>query len=397
MRWFFIEFHFILISMKKIVKFLFILILSATLADGVISAQQNDEVVFYKHLALSAWNGVYYGLAADFVFEVRNEKAFAAIPIITAGTCALVPLLLNENRTMSSNQLTLTGHGQLVGWAHGFSMAAVFMGDNIFDSESNAKVAVGLGAATSIGLGLLGKSLSKTQSWSEGQVAVYRHYGLFTPMVGGFLTGTFSEDIRVYGASTLLCGAGGYLIADRINRGDNFTRGEIRATQALTVLNGALGLCIYADAASEDGPGEEFRPGLIIPAIGIALGTVLGQKLVKDTELTPRQGLTTIYAAGLGALIGSGISILVGSEGFDAIDYLIPYLSGTLSYAYIVGRYKKGNVLNPQTLLHNGGSNWNFSLMPQNILLNNSLEKKGFMINGRYAGMQPVFSASLTF
>ncbi len=205
--------------MKKSIIVLSLLILSVTFPAGIISAQQNDEVIFYKHLALSAWNGIYYGLAADFVFNI-NDKAAAALPVITAGTCALVPLLLNETRTMSSNQLLLTGHGQLVGWAHGFALGSLILGDNMFDSESNGKFVVGLGAATSISLGLLGRSLSRTQDWSEGQVAVYRHYGLFTPLAGAFLTGTFSEDIRVYGASTILCGVGGYLLANKINRGD---------------------------------------------------------------------------------------------------------------------------------------------------------------------------------
>ncbi len=381
--------------MKKSIIVLSLLILSVTFPAGIISAQQNDEVIFYKHLALSAWNGIYYGLAADFVFNI-NDKAAAALPVITAGTCALVPLLLNETRTMSSNQLLLTGHGQLVGWAHGFALGSLILGDNMFDSESNGKFVVGLGAATSISLGLLGRSLSRTQDWSEGQVAVYRHYGLFTPLAGAFLTGTFSEDIRVYGASTILCGVGGYLLANKINRGDNFTRGDMRATQALTVMNGTLGLAIYIDAVGENGPGEDFRPGLALPAIGIALGTGLGQKWLKGTNLTPRQGMTTIYAAGLGAVIGSGLSILISSDGFDAADYLIPYVTGSLSYAYVLGKFKKENAVTTLEPVREGG-NWSFSFTPQNVILNKILSEKGFMVNGRYAGMQPVFAASLVF
>ena len=383
--------------MKKSIKYLLPLILSVTLSYGIASAQQNDEIIFYKHLALSAWNGVYYGLAADFLFNVENEKALAAIPVITAGTCALVPLLVNETRTMSSNQLFLTGHGQLVGWAHGFSLSALIFGNNIFDSEGAGKVMTSLGAATSISLGLLGRSLSRTQSWSEGQVALYRHYGLFMPVTGAFLTGTFSEDLRTYGASTLLFGTAGYLIAGRINRGDNYTLGEVRAIQAFTVLNGVLATAIYLDAVGENGPNEEFRPGMVLPAIGIMLGSGLGQKLLKDTNLTSRQGMTTIYAAGLGALIGSGLSILISSEGFDAADYLIPYITGSLSYAYILGKFKADNTVRLQKDPVVETGNWSFSLMPQNIFLNNRLQEKGYISRGRYTVMQPVFTASLTF
>src|SRR5512137_308193 len=95
-----------------------------------LSQQQGDEVLFYKHLLMEAWNGVYYGVAADVIFEIK-DKAAVALPVITAGTLALVPLFTNESRMITSNQLLLTGHGQLVGWAHGGALGGLIYGDDL--------------------------------------------------------------------------------------------------------------------------------------------------------------------------------------------------------------------------------------------------------------------------
>jgi hypothetical protein len=379
--------------MKNLSKIVLTVILSLIMVKSTFS-QQNDEALFNKYIALSAWHGVFYGIAADIVFEIENDKALVALPIITSGTCALIPLLTNESRTMTSNQLLLTGHGQLIGWAHGSALGLLINGAK---DQSSEKLIVGLGAATSIGLGLLGKSLAKTQPWSEGQVAVYRHYGLMMPGVGTLIAASFSENARLYGAAILVSGASGYAIAHLINKKDQFTRGEIRATQALTTLNGFLGAGIYIDILGNNEINDEFRPGFLLPAAGIIAGSTVGQHLMKNTELTARQGMTTIYAAGLGALIGSGIAILVGVEDeYDVADYLIPYTTGTLTFAYALHKIKsKNTLLQPESTSQTG--NWNFSLMPQNIFLNNKISEKGYVINGKMTGMQPLFSASLSF
>ncbi len=378
-------------SSIRILVLLFVLILLT--GKPVCSQEQQDEMLFYKHLTLSGWNGLLYGLAADHIFEIEDEKAAAAIPVITAGSMALIPLLTNESRTISSNQLLLAGHGQLIGWAHGGSLGLLINGDDSFD-ENKSKLTVGLAALTSIGLGIMGRNLATTMNWSEGRVALYRHYGLIMPATGATMAFAFSDDARVFGGSILLFGAGGYFLADRVNTWNEFTRGEMRATQALTTLNGTLGMCIFIDSEPDD---FAKNPGWLLPGIGLLTGTGLGHLLLKDANLTPRQGMTTIYAAGLGSLIGIGLAILISPDEFDPLDYLLPYAAGMGTYMYTVNKLKHKNAAQLSLQPKKSKVEWTFSLMPQNLYLNNKLIENNNLINNRIGGMQPLFSAYCTF
>jgi hypothetical protein len=380
--------------MKNAIRFLALTLFVICLAGKPVIAQQSDEMLFYKFIAMSAWNGVYYGLAADHVFEIEDVKAATAIPVITAGTLALIPLFTNETRTITSNRLLLQGHGQLIGWAHGGSLALLINGDDSFD-EGKSKLTVGLAALGSIGLGITGRQLAARMDWSEGRVALYRYYGIAGPLTGVTTCLTLSDDVRAIAGSVLIFGAGSYLLADRVNSWHEFTRGEIRATQALTLMNGGLGLCILADIEPDSPP----DPAFILPGLGIVAGTVWGHAWLKDLNLTPRQGMTTLYAAGLGSLVGLGLAILFNPEDadFNASYYLLPYTTGMACYSYAVLKVKNKNAALGYLPADKSKGKWDFALMPQNLYLNQKLLEKNNLLNNRYFGMQPVFSASCTF
>ena len=121
--------------------------------------------------------------------------------------------------------MVLSGHGKIIGWAHGFALATFIGGGNAWNRD-NYKLTIGLGAMTSIGLGILGNSLGKDYNWTDGQVALYRHYGWVGPFTGISLSAAFSDEPRFYGASVVLFGAGGYLLADKIFRWNEYTRGK---------------------------------------------------------------------------------------------------------------------------------------------------------------------------
>jgi hypothetical protein len=379
--------------MKKLLRLSFVILLIYSMANKSALSQESDETLFYKYIALSAWNGVYYGLSADVIFDI-DDAAAAAIPIITAGTLALIPLFTNETRTITSNQLLLTGHGQLIGWAHGGALAILINGDNSFDSGKD-KLTVGMAALGSIGLGLTGRYLANKMDWSEGRVAMYRHYGLVGPLTGLCTSLIFTDDSRAIAGSILLFGAASYLVADKVNSWHEFTRGEIRATQALTAMNGALGTCILIDIEPED----INSPAWILPIIGLTGGTALGHLWMKDMNLTPRQGMMTIYAAGLGALIGEGLAILFRSDdaGFNAVDYILPYAVGMGTFSLAVSKLKQKNAMQTSLTVKKSKATWDFALMPQNLYLNSKLTNKTNLLNNRYFGMQPAFSASCTF
>jgi hypothetical protein len=357
------------------------------------SAQTDQDLVFRKRVFSSAVNGLYYGSALIAITEPESAAAAAGIPIITTGLGVLVPVLLNEKYPVNMNQVVLTQHGQFIGWFQGASLSLLALGDNI-DNGNNYKIAVGAGALGSIGMGLLGKSLGKTQPWSEGQAAMLAHWGTVGPLVTTFTAMSISYDPRVIGGSMLLGGAAGYFVGNAINKSDTYTRGDVRAAGDLTVLNGALGTCLLFDIVGE-GEVEVGDWAWLFPAAGVLSGTLISQAWLKNTNLTPRQGMNTIWMSSGGAVLGLGLALVINSDSFTPW-YLVPYATSLGAYAYSVESARKKNA----ALASVNDKNWNkwsFSFMPQNLFLNEKIVKDGFRINGKSVLMQPLFSASLTF
>jgi hypothetical protein len=377
-------------------KLRFLLIMVTTLVMLCQSSYGQDDILFRRHLVKSGWHGLFYGLAMDVIFEIDGAAA-AGIPVITAGGSVVAPLLLNSSKSIDFDMLVLTGHGKSLGWAHGFALSALIFGEDLFGGEeeditTKAKISVGIGALSSIGGGLLGKGLAKNNVWSEGRVELYRHYGWVMPFAGFSVMAATVDDIRLAAAGVLVSGAGGYLLADRISDWNDFTRGEVRATQTLTSLNMGLGFGIMADVVGE---GDPKRGDMLFPAAGALLGMAAGHLYTRNTGFTAQQGMLTAYSAAGGAIIGFGVALLLDSENITPW-YLIPYATGLGSYITAV------EVLRRQTGVYsyrngNGGNNFHVDIMPQNFFLNNKILENGNMLNGRYVGMQPLFSASLKF
>jgi len=380
--------------MKNKIITLFMAVILLLVSVWSVSAQNQDDILFRRRVVSSGVNSLFYGAALVAIMEPESDAAIAGIPIIAAGIGALVPVLTNERWPVTVNQQTLTTHGQLVGWAHGFGLSALIMGDNLADGD-NYKIAIGLGAATSIGMGILGKSFGKNKPWSEGQASMFSFWGGIGPLTTALAVGSFVEDPRVFGLSILAGGAGGYLVGNAVNKSDSYTRGDVRAISALTTMNGVLGLAIASDIIEDDVEENLGEWALLVPAAGIVSGALIGQAWLKNAELTPRQGMTTIWSATGGAVLGLGVALLINSESMTPW-YAIPYATSLGSYALAVQMMKKKNA-GMVSLGERGKNPWSFSFMPQNYFLNEKISSSGFKINGQDARMQPLFSASVTF
>lgn len=350
-----------------------------------------EDITFRRHLVKSGYHGLLYGVALDIIFEIEGAAA-AGLPVIIAGTSVLVPLLTNSDKSIGYGPMILSGHGKSIGWTHGFALSSLIFGEDFF-SEDNYKVSVALGALSSIGGGILGKSLAKKNMWPEGRVELYRHYGWVMPFAGSSVMLAATDNARVAGAGVLLSGAAGYFIAGKISDWNEYTRGEVRATQTLSMLNLGLGYGLMLDKQSDNG---FDRTDLLYPALGALSGTVIGHFYNRDLGFTTQEGLLTAYAATGGAVVGLGFALLTGSEKVTPY-YLIPYVTGLGSYVAAVEILKRRSGGSYSLSEEKSRSNFNVSLMPQNLFINNRLGAKGFMTNGRYTGMQPMFAASLTF
>lgn len=378
--------------MKKKIGPFFILSIIFILATVNSSAQ--DEILFRRHIINSGWNGLFYGGAIDVIAELDGGAA-VGVPVITAGASMLIPLLANREKSIDYDALVMNMHGKSIGWVDGLSLATLVGGEKAWESDgsNNYKYTVGFGALSSIGMGILGNHLARNNDWTEGQVELYRLYGWVGPLTGYCILASFSEELRLYAASALVFGAGGYLLADRINNWYDYTRGDVRATQMLTALNTGLGVGILADCV--DDMEEVNNPYWLIPAAGALTGSFAGHFWLKNKNLTPRQGMLSVYAASGGALIGLGIALITESENITPY-YLIPYATGLAAFATTVELLGRKN--SSQALLnYDRKNNFNFTLMPQNLLMNNILQNRGYFGNSRLLGPQPLFVASLKF
>jgi hypothetical protein len=346
-----------------------------------------DKSTYSQYLASSGTYGFFYGWACDYLFNIQDETAIG-LPLVTAGASLIFPIVSIKDRKVNTNSLMLSLHGKAIGAYQGAMLGLLIGGDNM-DSESYGKLTVGLSLASSIGLGHAGYALGKTKPWSEGRVGLYRHYGWLIPLEGMAIDFAFEIDNpRVYAATSLVMGAGGYLLADRIANKIDFSRGDILAMQTFTLMNGMLGLGIMNDL------NDPAQSAILFPAVTTLAGTIAGQWWLRDTQLTMQQGRIISLATPGGYIIGLGLAVMMNLKS-GAPYYILPYITGFTTYAMLVESYKKKN--GQVTGITGPGSPWQFNFMPQNILINQKIANSVYAGRASRLGMLPAFSASLRF
>jgi hypothetical protein len=294
-----------------------------------------------------------------------------------------------KDKNVSYNSLALSTHGKIAGALQGAAFGFLLTGENVEDG----KLILALSTASSIGLGRLGYALGKNKPWSQGRAALYSYYGLLMPFEGIALVAAFEvEDPRIYGLTSLVSGACGYLIANQIANKYDYTKGDITATGTLATLNGLLGLLILTDLTEDS---EDISPAnILIPAAGALGATFVGHAWLKNARLTSQQGRNVALASAGGAAMGLGLAAIFTPESM-APYYVASYITGMSMYAVMVGKYKKSNSF---AVSDNGNrSGWNFNFMPQNIFFNKKIAEYAFANPGRRIDFLPAFSTTFNF
>jgi hypothetical protein len=346
-----------------------------------------DRSTFTKYVVSSSAYGFLYGLAGCYVLGL-DGYAVAGVPFITSGASAIVPVATIKDRKVTTNSLLLSLHGKSIGAFQGAMLGQVFTGKNNSE-EGSIKLTIGIATASSIALGYTGFYLGANKPWTQGRVSLYSHYGWLMPLEGiSIMAAMESENPAFYGSASILFGTAGYLVADRVADKYDFTRGDVVSIQAFTLLNLMLGIGILVDIESNSGA------PLIIPGTAALAGTIAGQAWLRDARLTTQQGWNSFLITTGGTAIGFGFSRVI-SEEFTSLDYILPYITGFISYAITTTRYKDN--IESLTYSKNRISPWQFSFMPQSILINKKLSESGKLLHTNGFGMVPLFSASVRF
>jgi hypothetical protein len=354
---------------------------------------QQDEDLFRRHIVSSGWHGLFYGIAVVRIMDSEGIEVVAG-PIMTAGAAVLIPLITAPEIT--TNSLILTNHGKTIGWAHGASLSHLIFGDEAFKGN-NYRFSWGAMVVSSIGLGRLGYVLGRDRPWSEGQAALYSHYGMIMPFIGFSAGLAFVDDSRIGGGLALLSGAGGYFLANQVYRMNPYTRGDVRATRVLSTLNAGLGYGLMLQLIEDDIFDERDieRSDLIIPAIGALAGTAIGHLWLRDTRLTTSQGNMSGFAATGGALMGLGMALMVAPTELWSY-YTFPYALGMGAFAFAVERFRAANRTAELTPEH-GKNNVTFAFTPQSLALNQKIAGDGPMTPLKIRRMQPLVSVAFRF
>jgi hypothetical protein len=360
----------------------------------MIAVEQNTDIysgqksAYSKYLVSSGFFGFLYGSSAAYIINAKGG-GIAGLPLLAAGASTLIPMLTIKDKKVTYNSLTLSLHGKTMGFFHGSAFALLLTGSEINQSE---KFTVGIATLSSIGLGRLGYELGRNKPWTRGRVGLYTHYGSLMPFEGLALDAVLNiQDPRLYAATFLAFGAGGYYIADRVAQWNDYTPGDITATQTFSYLNGLLGLGIMFDIA---GNGDLSQSTLLFPALGALGGTVAGHFWLRDTKLTNQQGRNVALGTAGGAVIGLGITAILGLE-TATFYYVVPYIGGLTTYALLVNNYRQKNNFIFQEGKKTSG--WEFNLMPQNIILNQKIATMAGTNPARQTIYLPAFSARLNF
>jgi hypothetical protein len=347
-----------------------------------------ERSTYTKYVAASGVYGFLYGSAGIYILGLESEAAIG-IPLITGGLSALMPLATVKDKVVTTNSLLLSLHGKGIGAFQGAMLGVALVGNGNSD-EGWGKLVAGLSIASSITFGHVGFSMGKKGNWTPGKIKLYTHYGILIPLESLALTSAFGvEDARIYGITSLAGGAVGYLIAGNIAKRNNFTRGDIFSIQTFTALNTGLGLGIISDIKYPE------SASILIPAATAMAGTLLSQTWVKNARLTNQQGRNTILATTGGAAVGFGISRLVSGYDVSTLDYVMPYITGLITYSVVTESYRRRN--NAMVFAKESPTGWHFNLMPQNIFLNNRIASSGRPLPGNRMSMLPAFSASIVF
>lgn len=167
-----------------------------------------------------------------------------------------------------------------------------------------------------------------------------RHYGFLAPSVTAFaLASSNVDDGHAIGAGLFASGITGLVIGNHVARKYNYTQGDIESISSLTLITGALGVAIVAEAIDSENSGL-----FLLPAATAIAGTAFGQKAVRGIYLSKSQGNIVSVASGGAALVGLGLMVVVEAE--SSLLYLgVPAAMALIAHQAMFHSYKRKTFL----------------------------------------------------
>lgn len=347
------------------------------------AAQPTEPVDFElrtRDRLLNGLYGAYYGASIVAIGEIDNEAAIG-IPLIMAGLWQLGPVMnpkKYDNIRLSTIRAGNTG--KLLGLGYGLALGLAIGGD----SDETGKLALALSTIGSISLGELAFQKSKKKEYSEGYIEMMRLYGFLGPAVTGLGVASFNVDQpNLIGAALLGGGIGGLLIGSKQAKKYDYSSGDVDAISSLTWITTGIGMTIAAESVVNN---NENYGLLLIPASTAILGTMWGQRSVRNVHLTKKQGSAISLSSGGAALIGLGIVAMIGTDS-PAVAIGVPSAAALLTHQLVFANYRSKNLGNLKLGRMNQKNRPQLSLrvMPENLMINRQTSERVFQTTGQLA------------
>lgn len=335
--------------------------------------------------------GAYYGASFVAITEIASA-ATIGIPLLTGGLWALGPVIApRKYENITRPVIRASNTGKFLGLIYGGSLALMIGGDQ----EYTGQLALGLSTLGSIALGEVGFKLQKNRNFSEGHIELVRHYGIIGPWLGAAaLIAVESGNSNLYGAALLTGGVGGILVANKVSKKYDYTKGDIDNVSAMTLATTGVGFAIAAEVLQEDASGA----AIIIPVAGTVLGTILGQKAVKGVYLNKRQGSTIGLSTGGAALVGLGLAAIFETES-PTVWVGVPSVLALATQQILFNKYKKDNLAGNFLGKINKDKPYKFSMKvtPENYFVNQRMAVPAGIIGVNSNISNPLVNLKLAF
>ena len=282
--------------------------------------------------------GAYYGSALVSLANI-GSAAVAGLPLATGGLWMLGPAV-NPAKYEGISQTTIraSNSGKTLGLGYGAALGLALGGER----EARQNRVLLLSSVGSIALGEMGFQWQKRHHITDGRIELMRHYGFLGPAVAvSLLVATGIGDPSLTGASLLGGGVAGLAFGNSMAKKYDYTRGDVDAINSLAILSTGVGLAFVIRELDNN---SNASPSLIlVPAAGAVVGTLAGQRSVRNVRLTRKQGSTINLTTSGTALLGIGILAMA--------DYTEPYASvwaptvlGFAAHQWLFHTYKRANL-----------------------------------------------------
>lgn len=342
--------------------------------------------------AANGFYGLLYGTSLVIAADIDGAAA-AGIPLITGGLWMLGPVINPKKYEGINRSALLAGNtGKSLGLIYGGSLGLMVGGE----SDYPEKAIFGFASLGSIALGEVGFQLQKKKNFTEGHISMIRHYGILGPWVGlSIFFASGSESAALAGTALLAGGAGGILAGNKASKNYSYTRGDVDAISSLTWISTGIGFALVANAFENDDPSDAI---ILVPAAASIAGTLLGQKMLREAQLTKKQGSAINLAAGGAALVGFGVVAITESES-PWVWFGVPSALALVTHQLVLHKYKQDNITKrlQGSLSRKHDFKLSMNVMPENYFINKQMPAREYAPNTQSLLSNPIVKLKVSF